>query len=162
MKPGEEHLEEEFWQNNSYVAGSYDTKRDFEMLNQEMSNLEQKISKVCNRLFYLGKSIIVRKNVHLALFLTLVKPYVIIFFFSSALPPSVFESVTTAIKNTCMSPSGWSRVIVEKPFGKDSDSSAKLSNHLSSLFKEEQLYRIDHYLGIIFEYYMQLNNRITI
>ena len=55
MKPGEEHLEEEFWQNNSYVAGSYDTKRDFEMLNQEMSNLEQKISKVCNRLFYLGK-----------------------------------------------------------------------------------------------------------
>jgi len=117
VKPGEEHLEEEFWQNNSYVAGSYDTKRDFEMLNQEMSNLEQKISKVCNRLFYL------------------------------ALPPSVFESVTTAIKNTCMSPSGWSRVIVEKPFGKDSDSSAKLSNHLSSLFKEEQLYRIDHYLG---------------
>ena len=73
MKPGEEHLEEEFWQNNSYVAGSYDTKRDFEMLNQEMSNLEQKISKVCNRLFYLGKSRIVRKNVHLALFLTLVK-----------------------------------------------------------------------------------------
>ena len=62
MKPGEEHLEEEFWQNNSYVAGSYDTKRDFEMLNQEMSNLEQKISKVCNRLFYLGKSIIVRKK----------------------------------------------------------------------------------------------------
>ena len=59
----------------------------------------------------------------------------------------MFESVTTAIKNTCMSPSGWSRVIVEKPFGKDSDSSAKLSNHLSSLFKEEQLYRIDHYLG---------------
>ena len=54
MKPGEEHMEEEFWQNNSYVAGSYDTKRDFEMLNQEMTNIEEKISKVCNRLFYLG------------------------------------------------------------------------------------------------------------
>ena len=46
-----------------------------------------------------------------------------------------------------MSPSGWSRVIIEKPFGKDSASSEKLSNHLSSLFKEEELYRIDHYLG---------------
>ena len=59
----------------------------------------------------------------------------------------MFEPVTSNIKETCMSPSGWSRVIVEKPFGKDSASSAKLSNHLSSLFKEEELYRIDHYLG---------------
>ena len=65
----------------------------------------------------------------------------------SALPPSVFDTVTTMIKTTCMSPSGWSRCIVEKPFGKDSESSAKLSNHLASLFKEDQLYRIDHYLG---------------
>jgi glucose-6-phosphate 1-dehydrogenase len=38
-------------------------------------------------------------------------------------------------------------VIIEKPFGHDADSSQKLSNHLASLFKEEQLYRIDHYLG---------------
>lgn len=38
-------------------------------------------------------------------------------------------------------------MIIEKPFGKDSDSSAQLSNHLASLFKEEQIYRIDHYLG---------------
>merc|ERR1711994_125278 len=67
--------------------------------------------------------------------------------FYLALPPSVFEPVTSQIKETCMSPSGWSRVIIEKPFGKDSASSEKLSNHLSSLFKEEELYRIDHYLG---------------
>ena len=46
-----------------------------------------------------------------------------------------------------MSPSGWTRVIVEKPFGKDSASSADLSDHLQNLFTEEQLYRIDHYLG---------------
>ena len=36
---------------------------------------------------------------------------------------------------------------MEKPFGRDSDSSAKLSQHLASLFEEEQIYRIDHYLG---------------
>ena len=43
--------------------------------------------------------------------------------------------------------SGWNRVIVEKPFGKDFDSSAELSKHLASLYTEDQLYRIDHYLG---------------
>lgn len=67
--------------------------------------------------------------------------------FYLALPPSVFADVTKHIKATCMSKTGWSRVIVEKPFGKDSDSSAELSKHLASLFKEEEIYRIDHYLG---------------
>ena len=70
VKSGEEALADEFWKVNSYVAGSYDTKRDFEMLNQEMSNLEEKISKVRNRLYYL------------------------------ALPPSVFASVTSLIKGS--------------------------------------------------------------
>ena len=37
--------------------------------------------------------------------------------------------------------------MIEKPFGKDSESSAVLSNHLAKLFTEEQIYRIDHYLG---------------
>uniref|UniRef100_A0A0K2SX09 Glucose-6-phosphate 1-dehydrogenase n=1 Tax=Lepeophtheirus salmonis TaxID=72036 RepID=A0A0K2SX09_LEPSM len=107
---------EDFWSLNYYVAGSYDQKRDFELLNQEMERLETGYSG-SNRLFYL------------------------------ALPPSVFAPVTVLIKECCMSLKGWSRVIVEKPFGKDSASSAELSNHLSSLFREDQLYRIDHYLG---------------
>lgn len=38
-------------------------------------------------------------------------------------------------------------MIVEKPFGKDSQSSAELSEHLAAHFKEEEIYRIDHYLG---------------
>lgn len=38
-------------------------------------------------------------------------------------------------------------MIVEKPFGHDLQSSQELSAHLSSLFKEDQIYRIDHYLG---------------
>jgi len=67
--------------------------------------------------------------------------------FYLALPPSVFKDITSVIKASCMSPSGWTRVIVEKPFGKDSASSAELSSHLMQLFSEEQLYRIDHYLG---------------
>ncbi|XP_072102259.1 glucose-6-phosphate 1-dehydrogenase isoform X1 [Mobula birostris] len=67
--------------------------------------------------------------------------------FYLALPPSVYEDVTRNIKEACMGKEGWNRVIVEKPFGKDLESSNKLAAHLSSLFKEEQIYRIDHYLG---------------
>ncbi|XP_067928211.1 glucose-6-phosphate 1-dehydrogenase-like [Watersipora subatra] len=68
--------------------------------------------------------------------------------FYLALPPSVYHTVTAQIKACCMTKSGaWTRVIVEKPFGKDLASSELLSKHLSKLFQEEQLYRIDHYLG---------------
>jgi len=67
--------------------------------------------------------------------------------FYLALPPSVFKPVTSNIKKVCMSNNGWNRVVLEKPFGKDSASSAELANHLAGLFHEEELYRIDHYLG---------------
>ncbi|RWS25529.1 glucose-6-phosphate 1-dehydrogenase-like protein [Leptotrombidium deliense] len=67
--------------------------------------------------------------------------------FYLALPPSVFVPVTQCLHSQCMSKSGWNRVIVEKPFGHDLNSSNELSKHLNSLFSESQLYRIDHYLG---------------
>lgn len=41
----------------------------------------------------------------------------------------------------------FTRVIVEKPFGKDLNSSNALARHISGLFSEEEIYRIDHYLG---------------
>jgi glucose-6-phosphate 1-dehydrogenase len=41
----------------------------------------------------------------------------------------------------------WTRLIVEKPFGHDLESARKLNAELASVFKEEQVYRIDHYLG---------------
>ncbi|KAG0456596.1 hypothetical protein HPP92_024384 [Vanilla planifolia] len=54
------------------------------------------------------------------------------------------------IRSYCMNESelsGWSRIIVEKPFGKDLSSAEELSAQLGELFSEKQLYRIDHYLG---------------
>lgn len=42
---------------------------------------------------------------------------------------------------------GWTRIVVEKPFGKDLKSSEELSAQLGELFDEPQIYRIDHYLG---------------
>ncbi|XP_059188886.1 glucose-6-phosphate 1-dehydrogenase-like [Centropristis striata] len=67
--------------------------------------------------------------------------------FYLALPPTVYRDVSRNISQHCQSSRGWSRVIVEKPFGRDLQSSQELSAHLSSLFSEEQIYRIDHYLG---------------
>ncbi|XP_077843762.1 glucose-6-phosphate 1-dehydrogenase isoform X2 [Macaca mulatta] len=67
--------------------------------------------------------------------------------FYLALPPTVYEAVTKNIHESCMSQIGWNRIIVEKPFGRDLQSSDRLSNHISSLFREDQIYRIDHYLG---------------
>lgn len=67
--------------------------------------------------------------------------------FYLALPPSVFEVVTTNLRKSCVSKKGWTRIIVEKPFGHDDASSEKLSHHLASLFSEDQIFRIDHYLG---------------
>ncbi|XP_068027362.1 glucose-6-phosphate 1-dehydrogenase-like [Melanerpes formicivorus] len=66
--------------------------------------------------------------------------------FYLALPPGLYTSVTQHLRDHCMG-QGWNRVIVEKPFGRDLASSEALSQHLGSLFREDQIYRIDHYLG---------------
>jgi len=67
--------------------------------------------------------------------------------FYLALPPSVFVEASKTIKTACQAKTGWNRVIVEKPFGRDLESSNELAKNLSVLFKESQLFRIDHYLG---------------
>ena len=42
---------------------------------------------------------------------------------------------------------GWRRVIVEKPFGTSLETAQELNKHLCRIFEEEEIYRIDHYLG---------------
>jgi len=42
---------------------------------------------------------------------------------------------------------GWSRIVVEKPFGSDLKSAQQLNSVIASVFAEDQVYRIDHYLG---------------
>ena len=55
--------------------------------------------------------------------------------------------LTVSLSNVGAVSEFWTRLIIEKPFGHDLESSAKLSSHLSALFTEEEIYRIDHYLG---------------
>jgi glucose-6-phosphate 1-dehydrogenase len=43
--------------------------------------------------------------------------------------------------------SGWRRIVIEKPFGRDLDSAVRLNREVGKVFRERQVYRIDHYLG---------------
>ncbi|XP_077211896.1 glucose-6-phosphate 1-dehydrogenase, cytoplasmic isoform-like isoform X2 [Tasmannia lanceolata] len=121
-KGDSEHVSK-FLQLIKYVSGSYDDGEGFQLLDKEIS--EHEISKnsqegSSRRLFYL------------------------------ALPPSVYPSVCKMIRHFCMNRSdqgGWTRIVVEKPFGKDLGSAEELSTQLGELFEEPQIYRIDHYLG---------------
>ncbi|CAG2116165.1 unnamed protein product, partial [Medioppia subpectinata] len=64
-----------------------------------------------------------------------------------ALPPSLFAKTALAVKHTIYSKTGWTRLVIEKPFGRDSESSKELSDALAPIFTEKEIYRIDHYLG---------------
>ncbi|KAG0236897.1 Glucose-6-phosphate 1-dehydrogenase [Actinomortierella wolfii] len=67
--------------------------------------------------------------------------------FYMALPPSVFIPVAKSLKHNNYKKGVITRLIVEKPFGMDLESSRVLAKELGALFKEEEIYRIDHYLG---------------
>ncbi|VDN96438.1 unnamed protein product [Rodentolepis nana] len=69
--------------------------------------------------------------------------------FYLALPPSTYVSVSSHLSEFCKTtrPAVWTRLIIEKPFGRDLESARQLSSHLNGLFTEQQIYRIDHYLG---------------
>lgn len=72
--------------------------------------------------------------------------------FYLAVPPQQYESIfinlaASGLTNPCSPKEGWSRVLVEKPFGRDLKTAEKLDALLGKLFKEIQIYRIDHYLA---------------
>ncbi|PCH41210.1 glucose-6-phosphate 1-dehydrogenase [Wolfiporia cocos MD-104 SS10] len=111
---------EEFKKLSTYISGGYEDSPSFENLNQYLEKLESGYeSKERNRVFYL------------------------------ALPPSVFIPVAQHLKEQCyVSPqAGKSRIIIEKPFGKDLDSSRELLGSVKQHWTEDETFRIDHYLG---------------
>lgn len=107
----------EFFEKITYVSGPYDQDEGFLELRKQIETFEgAKCLSEPHRLFYL------------------------------ALPPSVFLTVATKIKQH-LHGTGIVRLIIEKPFGRDLETSRKLQADLSPLFKEEEIFRIDHYLG---------------
>ncbi|AOU97353.1 glucose-6-phosphate dehydrogenase [Acidihalobacter yilgarnensis] len=69
--------------------------------------------------------------------------------FYMAIPPADFGVVSQYLSETGLSQegSGWRRLVVEKPFGYDLESAQMLDQRLHRCFAEEQVFRIDHYLG---------------
>jgi glucose-6-phosphate 1-dehydrogenase len=110
---------EEFKQMTTYISGSYEEGSAFVQLNKHLEEIEAKYASKgsCNRLFYL------------------------------ALPPTVFIPVAKNLKEFCYIEEGVNRIVVEKPFGKDLESSRLLLSSIKRHWTENETFRIDHYLG---------------
>ncbi|MBD3274606.1 MAG: glucose-6-phosphate dehydrogenase, partial [Candidatus Marinimicrobia bacterium] len=68
--------------------------------------------------------------------------------FYLAIPPVAYETTINGLGSASLNESpGWTKIVVEKPFGRDLSSAQKLNNITHKYFSEEQIYRIDHYLG---------------
>ncbi len=111
----------EFIERNFYLRGSYEKEESFQELNEKIIELSSQnySNNDCNRIFYL------------------------------ALPASLYVKVSENLAKYCKNKNSefFTRVVLEKPFGRDLQSSNELSQHLSKLFNEEEIFRIDHFLG---------------
>ncbi len=119
---GDKKLWKKFAKNIYYVPGNFTSHEDFFKLSKQLQQIEGRGHSCANRLF---------------VYATL---------------PSHFETISHELKRTglligCAMHKRQTRVIVEKPFGSDLRSAQKLDMVLDQYFKEEQIYRIDHYLG---------------
>lgn len=118
IQPNEEYSWEKFSQCLYYVSGSVTDSSTFEQITQLHNEL--KTSRHChNHLWYLA---------------TLPSLYL----------PVVQQLRATGLHKTA---EGWTKIMIEKPFGTDLGSAKKLNDELTSIFSEEQIYRIDHFLG---------------
>lgn len=90
----------------------------FRQLNELTNRLDTKFTVGGNRLFYL------------------------------ALAPELFGNVSHNLQaGGLLESEGWHRLVIEKPFGYDLPSAEKLNSEIRQVFNEEEIYRIDHYLG---------------
>ncbi len=64
-----------------------------------------------------------------------------------AVPPAAFETIVNELGERRGGGEGWTRLIVEKPFGHDRASADELNGILKKWFREDEVFRIDHYLG---------------
>ncbi|HEY7983440.1 MAG TPA: glucose-6-phosphate dehydrogenase [Ktedonobacterales bacterium] len=114
---------EGFSQGIFYVQTQFDNPESYVQLKQRLEELDQERGTRGNRIFYL------------------------------ATQPSYYPRIIELLRDTGIvtrpehGETGWSRIIIEKPFGRDLESAQALNGDLSKGFREGQIYRIDHYLG---------------
>jgi len=119
--PAKDPLWSDFAKHLSYVSGQFDDTACFHKLRTRLEKNDKELGTAGNRLFYLST------------------------------PPSVFSSIVEQLDKAGLGPRdnavGWTRIIIEKPFGTDLDSARALQAEVEKVFDEKQVYRIDHYLG---------------
>lgn len=118
----EKQLVQEFLSYCYFVQSNFDSEKERESLKLFIKDTDEEINSKGNIIYYLST------------------------------PPTLYEKISENLGIAKLAkPSkefpGWKRLIVEKPFGKDVASAQKLQSHLLKFFREEQIYRIDHYLG---------------
>src|SRR5690606_5325166 len=107
-----------FAEHFSYMSLDINDLEGFRKLEEKTRQVEEKFNIEGNRLFYL------------------------------ALAPEHFGTVAEHLKaGGLLNNSGWHRLVIEKPFGYDERSAAELNEEITRVFKEDEIYRIDHYLG---------------
>lgn len=111
-----------FSQTLYYRTVDYEDSDSFVHLAKFLRKLDQKNNTRGNRIFYL------------------------------ALPPSLYEPVAQMLGQSGLSEekengNGWSRLVIEKPFGRDFKTAVELNQSIQEHFKEHQIFRIDHYLA---------------
>ncbi|HEX2849244.1 MAG TPA: glucose-6-phosphate dehydrogenase [Acidimicrobiales bacterium] len=104
-----------------YVAGDYTETTTFERLRRVLDALDRERGTAGNRVYYL------------------------------ATVPQVFSKVVTGLGEHGLAKpkdsDSFARIVIEKPFGRDLESAARLDAELHQVLDEDQIYRIDHYLG---------------
>lgn len=120
-KPVDPELWKSFQEQLYYVQSEFHEDKGYEELDQFLKKLDTQLGTKGNRVFYLS-----------------VQPS----FF-----PTVVEKLSQHHLIYPANQNKWSRIIIEKPFGEDTESAMKLQNDLIRHLDESQIYRIDHYLG---------------
>lgn len=114
----DDHTYDTFFEHFEYMSLDINNVEGFFALNELSLKLEKKFGINGNRLFYL------------------------------ALAPELFGQVTHNLKDGGMlNNTGWHRLVIEKPFGYNLSSAEELNEQIRDVFEEEDIYRIDHYLG---------------
>ena len=124
VAPGQYREEDikHFLDHMSYEQGFFDAEQSYANLAFRLKTIDDGFHQCSNKLFHL------------------------------AVAPSFYESILDRLAKSgltvpCDDNMGWTRVLVEKPFGHDTETAKKLDAKLGKLFKEEQIFRIDHYLA---------------
>lgn len=114
---------QKFIKNIYYQQGFFEEQEGYDALIKKLNTFDKKIGACITRLFYL------------------------------ATPPDNFETILHFLQKTKLSEGcgqgsdKWTKIIVEKPFGKDLQTAIALDKKLAEMFEEHQIYRVDHYLA---------------